>query len=612
MKTGGSATTADVMRSTRPVTRPIGPYTSPLLDMSAKEAALMSSLNVIGGFAFLSGPAAGIEQAVANADVIVPAAATVSAIGVLGVVGGIVGARRAYSQVSAEQERIIRLNKEFFLLFNIAADRYKKWEEAKAKCSGPASASPSKYEAKGSLSSAVLEAKRLEDEFYNIVTDIQMAATTATGRFRSVRMLEQNDSKDLMRRTYSTEVYTMGAVIAEYEKHRSSKAGKEEAQLWKTLKENKVYRKDNKLQDFFLDYSSASQVKEFFHGQNRDDKKAHDENVKKLEAALSKAERQQVSLLHDAVYLKNKKGLINSLKQLACVAEQYGRKLEDNDPGGGTLDRKKMAFYYAPLNKLYEDLLQKISEDCPESKQAVRDSWRALLPLIQKVEDNFNLMKSGVKDVPGQTSRLFGANGTFRQFWRQLPSKTCQHPDSGEVIPLNFEQNIYRGGKAPDRTNYAFLGIGVAGGLYATGKGLYVAAITLGAVSIGTMGFGLIVGAAVFALTLLSLYCYKKVKKLQSDRSVLAQNLRDARIRAFSTIRNDLAKAATTTSANKGMFPPAPAGSGGGGSAATSASGVVVPGLSSASLSLTGGGRAAAPIVSAASAAAAATMMRPR
>ncbi len=481
--------------------KPSKPSLAHLLDLDPSEKKYISLMNVISGFSLMSGPTSVIEANITSVTMLT----TLGSVGALGIVGGVAGAYHAHQQISTEQEKIIRLNKEFFIMLNIAADKYQEWQKK-------------------------LESAALEKEYYDFLFEIQLAISLPETELKNIKVREDNHKEtDQANAKYTADIYKMDARVKEYAKHRFSAEGKEELKLWELLKEKNIQREDKLLQNYFINYSSSREAKEYYNDLGEEHRENYENAVKKIKNVLKEMERNR-ELDDDEEYKNSKILLIELLEQLYDVGKAYSKRIKALDKGFRASAQVKVIFYLETINQAFSIISNKINPGY-KSKLSFFDS--DLIPLIEKIENTLNcLFNEKTKGIPDMTPQLFGENGSFRHYWRDLENKTFHH--DGEALPLNLDQNIYRGGEKPSYTTMGIFGAGIATGLFTAGKGLYVAAVALGACAISATGIGLVVGAIALALTLVCLYCYYKSQKAQNNRNVLAKRLEHARILMLS------------------------------------------------------------------------------
>lgn len=487
---------------------------SPLLDLCDTEKAYVSIMNIITGFSLLSGPASAVEANIA----IVPTVSIVGSISAIGVLGGIAGAYRANKQIKAEQEKITRLNKELFLMFNIAADKYKEWKEvfsADSKSSGHLKVNSEKSD-------------KLEKEYYSLLKQMQISISSSSAKVQHYKLDAGNENEtNLEKHNYTSDVYKMGHMVQQYVKHRESNEGVGEKTLWELLKKNNIHKSEGCLQDFFLNYNNEAQAREFFHGKRKNDKDKYKKDVQKIESLLATLVKEN-QILNQEEYSNSMRVFVDLLKDLYDVASVITKKTLLNAASSARVSVAVM-FYLEPLTAAYKTITNNIKSGAIH-KGTLDTIWnKGLLPLIEEVEYNIRFIYTPeTKVIPEQSSAIFGENGTFRQFWRKLPSTPYVH--HGESIPVNLDQSIYRAGDKPSYTSMGVFGVGVATGLFTTGKGLYIAAVALGAVALSSTGIGLIVAAVAVSLTLLGMYCYYRSQKAQNNRDILLEKLKESRL----------------------------------------------------------------------------------
>lgn len=521
------------------------PTSSPLLDLAKTEIYQIRAVNVITGFSLMSGPASILEANVAKGSTF-----AMTSLMALGIAGGIAGAYRARREIAKEREKVIRLNKELFLMLNVAADQWDDWQRKL----NPRVSADDKDDNVIDEKEQSATSQHSEREYFRLVTEIQLAIASPINALKNVRVEEENEQQtDQAKRKYTTDIERMSNVVQAYVKHRDSSAGKKEKKLWKLLKKKKIKRKDRTLQNYFLDYSSASQAKDYFHGHSERQKDAYQSNMAKLKKLLSSMEENQMIVM-DTEYYNSKNLFLVCLQDIHHLTEAFNKRYAESQ--GNMQNVRLLKNFLDPTSEAYAAVVKKIKAVYKNHAAAIDNLWNnELRPLIETVDDNFkNLFNDETKDIPDMTPTLFGDHGSFRQFWRQIELH------DQKATPINLDQQIYRGGKA-NHTSMGLVGFGVVTGLFTTGKGLYAAAIALGAVPLGTIEVVCIVGAIAIALMLLCLYCNYHTQKAQNNRDILLRQLEDGLTRVLTKKTPDKAQELAATpllSASIFMMPSPP------------------------------------------------------
>lgn len=479
----------------------------PLLDVTRTEKAQISASKLISGFSILSGATNFVNERIPGVSTVVQ----VSSVGGLGLVGVISGGVQAYYEITEEQSKAIKLNKELFFMFNVAADKLTAVREAKKKFA---------HDEKN------ITSLLLQEQYHEYISEIhaRLSSAKSTQKEEKIEKLahlnadEKHAPRALDR---SPEHNRIHGIIREYVIHRRES---NELKLWEALKHNNIYAQDAQLANFFVEFNSEEEVKNHFNQQRENERAEFLENMVNYRAILQ-------AFTADNVAEKE------SLEKLTQLRADLINKLDHIHDGGNFHDKKDVHIrdHLKDLKQLHHNILNLLNED---SKHKLRHAASQLIDTLNSVSNNTANKRILLQDGITNTSNgIFGEEGSFRNFWRELPSKTYR-PRNTEEISLNFEQNIYRGGKSLTAPTLGLAWAGTAVGLFYTGKGLYMTAVALGAAGMGTMGLGILVGALAIALALMCTYLYYKTAKIQDDRAQLYTRLNVGRSCLFVSERN--------------------------------------------------------------------------
>lgn len=477
----------------------------PLLDVSPREKAHIAISNLISGFSILSGASNFIADNVAKVPTLVQAGAFTG----LGIVGGVVGGVQTYKEIDAEKDKALKLNKELFLIFNLAADKLILLKNSEK------------------IQPENQEHKLLSDAYHTCLTQIHAALSSPSTvkreddidrRMEKIASIKL-DIKSLPRvMRYSPEHNRINGIIAEYVEHRKKSA---ELKLWENLKINNISSVDAQLANFFVDFQSEKQIRSYFKRQRKSER---EEFILQMKSYKQNLDYLEVKHLKKAETLNTFNTLRAEITSLLALVYDDGN-FQESQAGISSLFLK-----FRRLKYMHEDLIRLLNQDfkCSLQKPAAK-----LIDTINLVTTNDfikrTLLQPGVADM---FNNIFNEKGTFREFWRELPNKIFT-TQLDEKISLHFEQLIYRGGKPPTIIKQGVLGLGVTVGLFYTGKGLYASALALGAAGIGSLGMGILVGALALGLALMCVYFYRKAHQTQSDREEFYVRLNRSRCCLF-------------------------------------------------------------------------------
>lgn len=473
------------------------PSYEPLLTLGWKEEACIVTSAAVCGLGQASVVFGAAEMVTAQFAALTAAAALGEVVTFGGVAGiGIVGnAYKAYKQVVEEQEKIINLNKELFILFNLAADKYDKIPLDKKE--------------------DVFSDERYRDiisEIYHALSIDKKHAELINNKFKNKTCKTPDDIKHLH------------LIIKRYATHRK---GSVEKELWDTVLRDNFNLAGEHYINHFLKFNDVKSAIKYFYQEKQKRTDEYQTHVAELRDLLRGKEEKAVSEFN------------RNLDELLRIANNYGHSVfhakKDGVSSAMCVEAKEQSsieseaeLFYSEFKKAEANLklvLEAISSE--ELKGDLNKIWQFnISPLVEGVGEHLRNLPKSIKAIQ-HTREIFNPkNGTFRQFCQGMRGQEVE-----ESIPLNLEKLLPRSRATP-----ALLPIGMVSavafyGLYTTGKGLYLASIALGAAALSSTVLGLIVVGVALGLTLLAAYCYYRAQKNQMQRKELTDSLSQKRQR---------------------------------------------------------------------------------
>lgn len=467
----------------------------PMFNITTKEIWYHRLTKALLAYSYISGLAGSMVEWVAE----VSALMQVSFLAAIGVGGVMIGAVLAYWEVRSEQDKIMRLNKELFVLLNMASDIYDKLLDAK---------------------DGTKEREALVQQYDNAINTI-LSGIASRGAVRESDINEQRERKrvrDLKkidetdRRFYPHVLHSKIYAAVDYivrEYCRDRKRGAASLMIWKALCENdRFFQNATQLADGFMQYHTREQIEDYFTKQHR-------VNVKKFNACIveiDKALADDPSV--DRGWREALQGIVND------VIECRDDEVHSNEA--------KLIAHYRTLHRF--------SRNDSSVYSGMNDLLDKLVEITSTIIDD-NINKKMLLDVRvlNNVPQVFEETGSFRQFCRALQGRKIPTLGGGFAF-CDLELLANRTDRSTDRSTRAVLFVGAFAGLLSTCDSFYDEIIAMGYNALWLLfgKFNLLTFGIAALLTLAGYRLFNTTSKIQNTRSDLNKQM--------ETSRNNLAK----------------------------------------------------------------------